>query len=197
MINCSNIFVRSYSDFRITLKWKRANKTETTNERKKSDFIGLSNGYKRSWLWLVKRTLGWKKFMSENLLKINRYFALKSYCNTSGQSNNAFSISGFSLAGKRRGHVLVFSSRADKTNEWPLTETVFQGHTKIAQKIFFVWAVAADLYGWPLQWRSELRRTSMGKAYKSKNMKKSMNILIRLAEVCVILVYVPSSDWAQ
>ena len=76
-----------------------------------------------------------------------------------------------------------FHPLADKTNEWPLTETVFQGHTKIAQKIFFVWAVAADLYGWPLQWRSELRRTSMGKAYKSKNMKKSMNILIRLAEV--------------
>ena len=32
-----------YSDFRMTLKWKRANKTETTN-----DFIGLSNGYKRA-----------------------------------------------------------------------------------------------------------------------------------------------------
>ena len=34
----------------------------------------------------------------------------------------------------------------------------------------------------------------MGKACKSKNMKKSMNILIRLAEVGIILVYVPSSD---
>ena len=31
-----------------------------------------------------------------------------------------------------------FHPLADKTNEWPLTETVFQGHTKIAQKIFFV-----------------------------------------------------------
>ena len=27
-----------------------------------------------------------------------------------GQSNNVFSILGFSLAGKRRGHVLIFSS---------------------------------------------------------------------------------------
>ena len=27
--------------------------------------------------------------------------------------------------------------------------------------------------------------------------QKSMNILIRLAEVGIILVYVPSSDWAQ
>ena len=48
--------------------------------------------------WLVKRTLGWKNFMPENFLEINRYFALTSYCNTIGQSNNAFSILGFSLA---------------------------------------------------------------------------------------------------
>ena len=60
--------------------------------------------------WLVKRTLGWKNFMLENFLEINRYFALTSYCNTIGQSNDAFSILGFSLAGKRRGHVLIFSS---------------------------------------------------------------------------------------
>ena len=31
----------------MTLKWKLANKTKTTNERKESDLIGLSNGYKR------------------------------------------------------------------------------------------------------------------------------------------------------
>ena len=30
---------------------------------------------------LVKRTLGWKKFMPENFLEINRYFALTSHCN--------------------------------------------------------------------------------------------------------------------
>ena len=38
--------------------------------------------------------------MPENFLKINRYFALTLYCNTIGQSNNAFSILGFSLAAK-------------------------------------------------------------------------------------------------
>ena len=51
-----------------------------------------------------------KTFMPENLLEINQYFALMSYCNMIGQSNNAFSILGFSLVGKRRGHVLIFSS---------------------------------------------------------------------------------------
>ena len=32
----------------------------------------------------------------ENFLEINRHFAFTSYCNTIGQSNNAFSILGFS-----------------------------------------------------------------------------------------------------
>ena len=68
--------------------------------------------------------------MPENFLEINRYFALTSYCNTIGQSNNAFSILGFSLAGKRRVHVLIFSLIKQITNT--CTETIFQGHTKNA-----------------------------------------------------------------
>ena len=57
--------------------------------------------------WFIERiqtrvAFGW--------LEINRYFALTSYCNTIGQSNSAFSILGFSLAGKRRGDVLILSS---------------------------------------------------------------------------------------
>ena len=60
--------------------------------------------------WLVKRTRGWKDFMPEELSRNQSNFALTSYCNTIGQSNNAFSILRFSLAGKRRVHVLIFSS---------------------------------------------------------------------------------------
>ena len=60
--------------------------------------------------WLVKRTPWWKNFMPENFLEINWYFALMSYCNIIGQLNNAFSILGFSLAGKWRVHVLIFPS---------------------------------------------------------------------------------------
>ena len=33
---------------------------------------------------LVKRTLGWKNFMPKNVLEINWYFTLTSYCNTIG-----------------------------------------------------------------------------------------------------------------
>ena len=83
-------------------------------------FVKQTNGNTAIWLvyrtdtnargfWLIKRTLGWKNFMPENFLEINRYFALTSYCNTIGSSNNAFSILGLSLVGKRRVHVLIFS----------------------------------------------------------------------------------------
>ena len=41
--------------------------------------------------WLSERS-GEKTFAHENFLEINRYFALTSYCNTIGQSNNTFSI---------------------------------------------------------------------------------------------------------
>ena len=69
---------------------------------------------------------------------------------------------------------------------------------KVIRKLlrrFFFWAVAVDLYGWPLQWKSELRRTSMGEAYRNWTLsmsgdlyQKSMNMLIRQAEVGIILV---------
>ena len=55
--------------------------------------------------WLSERS-GKQTSRPKNFLEI----ALTSYCNTIGQSNNAFSILGFSLAGKRRVHVLFFPS---------------------------------------------------------------------------------------
>ena len=55
--------------------------------------------------WLSERS-GKQTSCPKNFLEI----ALTSYCNTIGQSNNAFSILGFQT----------------------LTETIFQGHTKIA-----------------------------------------------------------------
>ena len=80
--------------FSYDLEMKTREQNRNKNERKHSDLIGLAKGHN----------------MPENFLEINRYFALTSYCNTIGQSNNAFSILGFSLAGKRRVHVLIFSS---------------------------------------------------------------------------------------
>ena len=57
-----------------------------------------------------------KKKYAKNFLEVNRYFALTSYCNTIGQSNNAFSILGFPLAEKEESMFLSFHPLADKTN---------------------------------------------------------------------------------
>ena len=83
-----------------------------------------------SGFWLVQRTFGWKNVMPENFVEINRYFTLTSYCNTIGQSNNAFSILGFSLAGKRRVHVLIFSSIGWLKKITNIYRNHLQGHTK-------------------------------------------------------------------
>ena len=84
----------------MTLKWKHENKTKTTGNR--AIWFVYRTDTKVHGFSLVKRT-------HKNLLETNRYFALMSYCNTISPSNNAFSILRFSLAGKRRVHVLIFS----------------------------------------------------------------------------------------
>ena len=77
--------------------------------------------------WLVKRTLGWKNFMPENFLEINRYFALTSYCNKNGQSNNAFSILGFFFWRENEGAMSwSFHPLADKTNNEHLPKPFFR-----------------------------------------------------------------------
>ena len=80
-------------------------------------------------IWLVYRTdinAGWKKFIPENFLEVNRYFTLTSYCNTIGQSNNAFSILGFSWRENEESMFWSFHSLADKTNNEHLPKPFFK-----------------------------------------------------------------------
>ena len=89
------------------------------NESARTKQKQQTNGNRSIWLvcqrtdtnargfWLFKRTLGWKNVMPEDLSRNQSIFALTSYCNTIGQSNNGFSILGISLAGKQRVHVLI------------------------------------------------------------------------------------------
>ena len=99
----------------------RTKQKQQTNEKRVIWVVYRTDTNARGFC-LVKRTLGWKNVRPENSLEINRYFAFTSYCNTIAQSNNAFSILGFSLSGKRRGHVWSFHSLADKTNNEYLTK---------------------------------------------------------------------------
>ena len=99
------------------LEMKTREQDRTTNERKYSDVIGLSTGYKRAWLLVGKQTLGSKNFMPKNVLEINRYSALTSYCDTIDQSINAFSILWFSVEPENEEYMFwSFHPLADKTN---------------------------------------------------------------------------------
>ena len=113
------------------------------NENARTKQKQQTNGCRAIWLvyrtdinargfWLLKQNLGWKNFVPENFLEINRYFALTSYCNTIGQSRNGFSIVGFlGGGGTKRPCFDLFIHWLIKqiTNT---RETIFQGYTKIA-----------------------------------------------------------------
>ena len=88
------------------------------NKRKWSDLIGLSNGCKRVWLWLVKRTLRRKNFMPENILEI----ALTSYCNTISQliEQCLLQIRGFLWRENEESMFWSFHPLADKTSRLKL-----------------------------------------------------------------------------
>ena len=106
-----NIAFRTLERFSydLEMKTREQNRNNKRTEIERFDWF-IERIQTRVAFWLVKRTLGWKNFMPENFLEINRDFALTSYCNMIGQLNNSFSILGFSLAGKWRVHVLIFSS---------------------------------------------------------------------------------------
>ena len=112
-------------------------KQEQQTNRNRAIWLAYRTDTNARGFWLVKRTLGWKNVIPENFLKINRYFALTSYCNTIGQSNNAFSILGFSLAGKRRGHVFY------KTNNEHLPTPLF----KVIQELLYLQISLCDFFG--------------------------------------------------
>ena len=126
-----------YSLFRAIFVWPWNENTRTKQNIKRKEIERFE--------WFIERiqtgmALGWlskhsgeiKTFMPESFPEINWYFALTSYSNTIGQSNNVFCMLGFfSLAGERRVHVLIF----DKTNNEHLAETIFWGHRKIALSI--------------------------------------------------------------
>ena len=108
----------------MTLKWKtrKQNRNNKRTERERFDwFIERAGGFG----WLSERW-GEKTSCPENFLATNRYFALTSYCNTIGQSNNALYILEFSLEGKRRVHVLIFLSIGWKNNKGHLPKPFFK-----------------------------------------------------------------------
>ena len=95
---------REVGEMCFLLLFVRATFVWPWNENARTKQKQQTNGNKA--IWLVYRTDSKKTSCPKNFLEI----ALTSYCNTIGQANNAFSILGFSLAGKERVHVLFFCS---------------------------------------------------------------------------------------
>ena len=122
----------------MTLKWKRTNKTETTKNGNRAIWLVYRTGKNARDFWLVQRTFGWKDVMPKNFLEINRYFALTSYCNTIGQSNTAFSISGFLWRENKEAFFWSFHSLANKTNIEHLPKQFFKVIRKLLYRLFGV-----------------------------------------------------------
>ena len=115
-----------------------------TNENARTKQVQQTNGKRAIWsvyrtdtnargFQLVQRMLGLKSVMLEDFLEITRYFALTSYCNTIGQSNDALSVLGFSLTWKRSFHPF-----ADKTNNEHLPKPFFKVKRKSLYQTVFV-----------------------------------------------------------
>ena len=79
----------------------RTNQEQQTNRNRAIWLVYRTDTNVGGCCWLSKRSS-----CPKNFLEIDRYLTLTSYCNMTGQSNNAFSILGFPSAGKQRGHVL-------------------------------------------------------------------------------------------
>ena len=54
----------------MTLKWKRANKTETTNNRNRAIWLVYQTDTNTHGFWLVKWILGWRNFTPKELSRI-------------------------------------------------------------------------------------------------------------------------------
>ena len=107
------------------MKAREQNRNEKRTEIERFDWF-IERTVKRAWLFIVKRTLRWKNFMPENFLEINRYFALTSYYNTIGQSNNAFSILGFLWRENKEAMFWSFHPLADETKNEHLPKPFFK-----------------------------------------------------------------------
>ena len=105
----------------LEMKTREQNRNNKRTEIERFDWFIERMQTHLAFGWLSQRSAE-ETSCPKNFLEI----ALTSYCNTIGQSNNAFSILGFSLAGKRRVLVFSFQPLADKTNNEHLPKPFFK-----------------------------------------------------------------------
>ena len=115
---CTRIEQFSYD---LEMKTREQNRSNKRTEIKRFDWFIERIQTHLAFGWLSERSAE-KTSCPKNFLEI----ALTSYCNAIGQSNNTFSILGFSLAGKRESMFCSFHPLADKTNNKHLPKPFFK-----------------------------------------------------------------------
>ena len=117
----------------LQMKTREQNKTKKTIGNRAIWLI-----YRTCWFWLIKRTLGWKNFVPEKFLEINRYFCWRrTATRLADRTMPSLHIRVF-FGGKTKSR-WSFHPLAYKTNNEHLRK-LFQGHTKIVLSIiWFTW----------------------------------------------------------
>ena len=118
------LFFLNIERFSCDLEMKTKQKQETDGKR--AIWLVNRRDTNARGFWLVTRTLGWRNFMPKNFLEFNRYFALTSYCNTIGQSNNALSTLVYFWRENEECMFWSFHPLADKTNNERLPKPFFK-----------------------------------------------------------------------
>ena len=139
-------------DFRLTLKWKRTNKTKKSKETEieRFDWFIERIQTRGAFGWLSERS-GEQKLMPEDFLEINRSLALKSYCNTIDWPIE------LSLFRNKESMFSSFHPLADKTNNEHLTKPLFN---VIRKSLFYYFVVRMFLLLDFLPWKKFLFRES-------------------------------------
>ena len=78
----------------LEIKTREQNRKNKRTEKQRFDWFIERIQTRVAFGWLSERSAE-KTSCPKNFLELNQYFALTSYCNTIGQSNNVFSILGF------------------------------------------------------------------------------------------------------
>ena len=92
MFNCPSLSLKKgikRFSYDVQMRTREQNRN---NKRKELERFDWFIEWIQTCVAFVQRTPGGKNFIPENFLEINRNFALMSYCNTIGQSNNVSKI---------------------------------------------------------------------------------------------------------
>ena len=117
----------------MTLKWKRAKKTEKTNKRNRAIWLVYRTVTNARGFWLAKRILGWKKLQARELSRNQSILHFDVILQHDWPIEQCLLHIRVFFGGKTKSPCFdLFIHWLIKQITNRRTETFFQGHTKIA-----------------------------------------------------------------